>query len=158
MDGDFVRGGRSIEADMRPQEFALKLGLTLEEYGKIEKGLGREPNENELGMFSVMWSEHCSYKNTRRELRKFPTSGPAVLVKAGRKMRGWWMREMGWRWRIRSSRTIIRVRWSRSKERRRSRRNFADIFTMGARPVAFMDSLRFGRPEAKGRRENGRGR
>jgi phosphoribosylformylglycinamidine synthase len=45
---------------MKAREFALKLGLTEEEYGKIEKGLGREPNENELGMFSVMWSEHCS--------------------------------------------------------------------------------------------------
>src|SRR6202047_3464960 len=58
-------------------------GLTEEEYERIRSGLGRAPNFTELGVFSVMWSEHCSYKNTRLELKKFPTTGPNVLVKAG---------------------------------------------------------------------------
>ena len=57
---------------MKVKEFALKLGLTEGEFDRIQKGIGREPNETELGMFSVMWSEHCSYKNTRKELKKFP--------------------------------------------------------------------------------------
>ena len=64
-----------------------KHGITQEEYGRIQSILGRDPNFTELGIFSVMWSEHCSYKNSRRELRKFPTEGPTVLVKAGRKTR-----------------------------------------------------------------------
>src|SRR2546428_12892061 len=58
-------------------------GLTSEEFARIKKILGREPNFTELGIFSVMWSEHCSYKNSRRELKKLPTSGPNILVKAG---------------------------------------------------------------------------
>src|SRR5947199_5159122 len=58
-------------------------GLTAEEFGRIKQILGREPNFTELGIFSVMWSEHCSYKNSRKELRKLPTTGPGILVKAG---------------------------------------------------------------------------
>jgi phosphoribosylformylglycinamidine synthase subunit PurL len=50
-------------------------GLTDEEYLRIKSILGREPNITELGVFSVMWSEHCSYKNTKVELKKFPTTG-----------------------------------------------------------------------------------
>ena len=68
-------------------------GLTLEEFGRIEDLLGREPNFTELGIFSVMWSEHCSYKSSRYYLRKLPTTGPRVLG-ARRKRRGsryrWW--------------------------------------------------------------------
>src|SRR5260370_2406814 len=58
-------------------------GLSEMEYERIRAILGRDPNFTELGVFSVMWSEHCSYKNTRLELRKFPTTGPKILVKAG---------------------------------------------------------------------------
>ena len=58
-------------------------GLNEEEFERIKTALGRIPNFTELGVFSVMWSEHCSYKNTRLELKKFPTTGPKVLVKAG---------------------------------------------------------------------------
>ena len=57
-------------------EVVSKHGLTPEEYERIVKILGRAPNFTELGIFSVMWSEHCSYKNSRRELKKFPTTGP----------------------------------------------------------------------------------
>ena len=54
------------------RELVQRHGLTDEEYGKIKAIVGREPNITELGVFSVMWSEHCSYKNTRLELKKFP--------------------------------------------------------------------------------------
>jgi len=136
---------------MKPKEFALSLGLTEEEYGRIQKGLGREPNENELGMFSVMWSEHCSYKNTRRELKKFPTTGPAVLVKAGEENAG-----------VVDAGDGLALAFKIESHNHPSAVEpfqgaatgvggiLRDIFTMGARPVAFMDSLRFGRPEAKG--------
>src|ERR1700751_1916121 len=63
-------------------------GLTAEEFERIKTILGREPNFTELGIFSVMWSEHCSYKNSRKELRKFPTTGERVLVKAGEESAG----------------------------------------------------------------------
>ncbi|HTG52730.1 MAG TPA: phosphoribosylformylglycinamidine synthase II, partial [Candidatus Tectomicrobia bacterium] len=63
-------------------------GLTSEEFERIKKILGREPNFTELGIFSVMWSEHCSYKNSRKELKKFPTTGANILVKAGEENAG----------------------------------------------------------------------
>ena len=64
-------------------ELVRQHGLTPEEFEQIKKILGREPNFTELGIFSVMWSEHCSYKNSRRELKKFPTTGVNILVRAG---------------------------------------------------------------------------
>ena len=61
----------------------IELGLTDSEYKRIQEILGREPNMVELGMFSVMWSEHCSYKNSRPVLKTFPTEGPHVLQGPG---------------------------------------------------------------------------
>ena len=58
-------------------------GLTADEYQRIEQILGRAPNYTELGIFSVMWSEHCSYKSSRVHLRKFPTTGPRVIQGPG---------------------------------------------------------------------------
>ncbi|MGZ6076235.1 MAG: phosphoribosylformylglycinamidine synthase II, partial [Myxococcaceae bacterium] len=58
-------------------------GLTESEYARILEHMGREPNLLELGIFSVLWSEHCSYKSSRRYLRGFPTTGPRVLVGPG---------------------------------------------------------------------------
>ncbi|MBM4455766.1 MAG: phosphoribosylformylglycinamidine synthase subunit PurL [Verrucomicrobia bacterium] len=136
---------------MKAKEFALKLGLTEEEFDRIQNGLGREPNETELGMFSVMWSEHCSYKNTRKELRKFPTTGPAVLVKAGEENAG-----------VVDAGDGLALAFKIESHNHPSAVEpfqgaatgvggiLRDIFTMGARPVAFMDSLRFGRPDAPG--------
>ncbi|HYY13905.1 MAG TPA: phosphoribosylformylglycinamidine synthase II, partial [Chthoniobacterales bacterium] len=69
-------------------EVAKEHGLMPEEFERIKKVLGREPNFTELGIFSVMWSEHCSYKNSRRELKKLPTSGSNILVKAGEENAG----------------------------------------------------------------------
>jgi phosphoribosylformylglycinamidine synthase len=61
-------------------ELIAKHGISQDEFERIRWILGREPNFTELGIFSVMWSEHCSYKNSKPELRKFPTTGPGVLV------------------------------------------------------------------------------
>ncbi|PYR61080.1 MAG: phosphoribosylformylglycinamidine synthase II, partial [Acidobacteria bacterium] len=58
-------------------------GLTREEYDRIVRALGREPSETEIGIFSVMWSEHCSYKSSRVHLKKLPTRGPRVLQGPG---------------------------------------------------------------------------
>src|SRR5437764_14035251 len=69
-------------------ELIAKHGITPEEFERIKTILGREPNFTELGIFSVMWSEHCSYKNSRKELRKFPTTGPGILARAGEENAG----------------------------------------------------------------------
>ena len=120
-------------------------GLTEEEYKRIQRILGREPNFTELGVFSVMWSEHCSYKNTRLELRKFPTTGPKVLVKAGEENAG--VIDIGDGWAV-----AFKMESHNHPSAVEPFQGAAtgvggiirDIFTMGARPVFLMDSLRFG--------------
>jgi len=62
---------------------AAEYGLKPDEYAVVLDRLGREPNDVELGVFSVMWSEHCSYKSSRKHLRKFPVSGPRVICGPG---------------------------------------------------------------------------
>ena len=69
-------------------ELVAEHNLTPEEYESILELLGRAPNYTELGIFSVMWSEHCSYKNTRALLKGFPTQSPRVLVAAGEENAG----------------------------------------------------------------------
>src|SRR5207237_6848444 len=69
-------------------ELIKQHGLAQEEFERIRKILGRERNFTELGIFSVMWSEHCSYKNSKKELKKFPTAGSDILVKAGEENAG----------------------------------------------------------------------
>jgi phosphoribosylformylglycinamidine (FGAM) synthase-like enzyme len=64
-------------------ELYEELGLTAEEYDRIKEVLGRAPNKVELGMYSVMWSEHCSYKSSKEQLRKLPTEGPRILLGPG---------------------------------------------------------------------------
>src|SRR5438046_9554478 len=64
-------------------ELIASHGLSPDEYKRIEQILGRAPNYTELGIFSVMWSEHCSYKASRVHLRKFPTRGPRVVQGPG---------------------------------------------------------------------------
>jgi phosphoribosylformylglycinamidine synthase II len=120
-------------------------GLTDEEYERIRGILGREPNFTELGVFSVMWSEHCSYKNTRLELKKFPTSGPKVLVKAGEENAG--VIDIGDGWAV-----AFKMESHNHPSAVEPFQGAAtgvggiirDIFTMGARPVFLLDSLRFG--------------
>ena len=69
-------------------ELIAEHGLTPSEYDRIKEIIGREPNFTELGIFSVMWSEHCSYKNTRPLLKSFPVKSPRVLVGAGEENAG----------------------------------------------------------------------
>ncbi len=126
-------------------------GLTEEEYERIQGILGREPNFTELGVFSVMWSEHCSYKNTRLELKKFPTTGPKVLVKAGEENAG--VIDIGDGWAV-----AFKMESHNHPSAVEPFQGAAtgvggiirDIFTMGARPVFLMDSLRFGPIEGGG--------
>ncbi len=120
-------------------------GLSSQEYEKILAILGREPNLEELGVFSVMWSEHCSYKNSRPELRKFPTTGEKVLVKAGEENAG--VLDVGDGWAV-----AFKIESHNHPSAIEPFQGAAtgvggiirDIFTMGARPVFLLDSLRFG--------------
>src|ERR1700737_17991 len=120
-------------------------GLTGEEYERIKGILGREPNFTELGVFSVMWSEHCSYKNTRLELKKFPTTGPNVLVKAGEENAG--VIDIGDGWAV-----AFKMESHNHPSAVEPFQGAAtgvggiirDIFTMGARPVFLLNSLRLG--------------
>lgn len=122
-----------------------KHGITDDEYKLICTILKREPNFTELGIFSVMWSEHCSYKNSKPELKKFPTTGPGILVKAGEEGAG--VLDIGDGWAI-----TFKVESHNHPSAVEPFQGAAtgvggiirDIFTMGARPVLCMDSLRFG--------------
>ena len=122
-----------------------KHGITPDEYQLIQKILGRKPNYTELGIFSVMWSEHCSYKNSKPELKKFPTTGPTVLVKAGEENAG--VIDVGDGWGV-----AFKMESHNHPSAIEPFQGAAtgvggiirDIFTMGARPVFNMDSLRFG--------------
>ena len=126
-------------------ELIAKHGLSPEEYEKVLSILGREPSFEELGVFSVMWSEHCSYKHSRPELRKFPTTGPSVLVKAGEENAG--VIDIGDGWAV-----AFKIESHNHPSAVEPFQGAAtgvggiirDIFTMGARPVFLMDSLRFG--------------
>src|SRR5207249_3315304 len=118
--------------------------LSTDEYSRIVSILGREPNLVELGIFSAMWSEHCSYKSSRVHLKKFPTSGPRVIQGPG------------------ENAGIVDIGDGLAVAFKMESHNhpsfiepyqgaatgvggiLRDIFTMGARPIASMDSLRFG--------------
>jgi phosphoribosylformylglycinamidine synthase II len=126
-------------------EVVARHGLTPEEFERITKILGREPNFTELGIFSVMWSEHCSYKNSKKELKKFPTTGPNILVKAGEENAG--VVDIGDGWAI-----AFKMESHNHPSAIEPFQGAAtgvggiirDIFTMGARPEFCLNSLRFG--------------
>jgi len=126
-------------------ELIAKHGITPEEYERIKKILGREPNITELGIFSVMWSEHCSYKNSRPELKKFPREAPFILVKAGEENAG--IVDIGDGWAI-----AFKIESHNHPSAVEPFQGAAtgvggiirDIFTMGARPILGFNSLRFG--------------
>ncbi len=125
-------------------EVVREHGLTGEEYDRILERLGREPTLTELGVISVMWSEHCSYKSSRIHLKNLPTEGPRILVGPGEN----------------AGIVDIGNGWAAAfKIESHNHPSFVepfqgattgvggilrDIFTMGARPIAVMDSLRFG--------------
>lgn len=122
-------------------------GLSTDEYQIILDRLGRAPNLTELGIFSVMWSEHCSYKSSRRHLAKFPTSGPRVIQGPG------------------ENAGVIDIDDGQAAVFKMESHNhpsfiepyqgaatgvggiMRDVFTMGARPVALANALRFGSPD-----------
>src|SRR6201984_3869234 len=125
-------------------ERAAEHGLSAEEYTRIQKILGREPNFTELGIFSVMWSEHCSYKSSKVHLRRLPTRAPQVLQGPGKNS------------------GVVDIGDGLAAAFKMESHNhpsyvepfqgaatgvggiLRDIFTMGARPIAVLDSLRFG--------------
>jgi len=125
-------------------ELVASHGLTADEYQKIVKALGREPNYTELGVFSVMWSEHCSYKSSRYYLKNLPTEGPHVLQGPG------------------ENAGVVDIGGGLAVAFKIESHNhpsfiepyqgaatgvggiLRDIFTMGARPIASLNSLRFG--------------
>ncbi len=134
----------ATDIDITPDLIASH-GVTPEEYEQIKKILGRAPNFTELGIFSVMWSEHCSYKNSRLMLKKFPTGGSRILVKAGEENAG--AVDIGGGWAV-----VFKIESHNHPSAVEPFQGAAtgvggiirDIFTMGARPIAGMNSLRFG--------------
>src|SRR5437870_12358546 len=126
-------------------ELIQQHNLTPEEYDRVKEILGREPSYTELGIFSVMWSEHCSYKNTRPLLKSFPTKSPKVLVGAGEENAG--IVDIG---------DGLAIAFKIESHNHPSAVEpfqgaatgvggiIRDIFTMGARPICAINSLRFG--------------
>jgi phosphoribosylformylglycinamidine synthase II len=125
-------------------ETLARHGLTIEEYRRIVKSLGREPSLTELGIFSVMWSEHCSYKSSRVHLRTLPTTGPRVLQGPGENAGAVDVGE--------GLAAVFKIESHNHPSFIEPYQGAAtgvggiirDIFTMGARPIALMNSLRFG--------------
>jgi phosphoribosylformylglycinamidine synthase subunit PurL len=128
-------------------ELLAQHSLTAEEYDRIVARLGREPNLTELGLFSVMWSEHCSYKSSRVHLRNLPTRSPRVLQGPGENAGAVDIGE--------GLAAVFKIESHNHPSFIEPYQGAAtgvggilrDIFTMGARPIAIMDSLRFGPPD-----------
>lgn len=126
-------------------ETARELGLLPEEYGKIKEYLGRNPNFTELSIYSVMWSEHCSYKNSIVWLKTLPKDGPQMLAKAGQENAGLVAIGDGLAcaFKIESHNHPSAIEPYQGAATGVGGIN-RDIFTMGARPIAQLNSLRFG--------------
>jgi len=135
------------QPEVTPQMVA-EHGLNEEEYREITKILGREPNFTELGVFSVMWSEHCSYKNSIALLKTLPRDGEFLLSRAGEENAG--AIDIG-----DGLAVVFKIESHNHPSALEPYQGAAtgvggilrDIFTMGARPIASLDSLRFGSPE-----------
>jgi len=129
---------------------ATELGLTAAEYAKIVEVLGRTPSYTELGVYSVMWSEHCSYKNSILQLKTLPRSGGRLLVEAGEENAG--VVDMGGGYGV-----AFKIESHNHPSAVEPFQGAAtgvggilrDIFTMGARPIAALNSLRFGEPDTE---------
>ena len=128
-------------------ELIAEHGLSDDEYGRILAILGRAPNLLELGIFSVMWSEHCSYKSSRHWLRRLPTEAPWVICGPGENAG---VVDIG-----DGMAAVFKIESHNHPSFIEPYQGAAtgvggilrDVFTMGARPVALLDSLRFGAPE-----------
>ena len=135
----------TITIDLVTFETAEKLGLLKEEYDQIISILGRTPNFTELSIFSVMWSEHCSYKNSIKWLKTLPRKGPHLLAEAGEENAG--LVDIGdgmaCAFKIESHNHPSAIEPYQGAATGVGGIN-RDIFTMGARPIAQLNSLRFG--------------
>jgi phosphoribosylformylglycinamidine synthase len=128
---------------------ALELGLTLSEHELIVQLLGREPNEVELAMFSLLWSEHCSYKHSKLLLRTLPSGGPRLVMGPGENAGAV---DLGGGWAL-----AFKVESHNHPSAVEPFQGAAtgvggilrDIFAVGARPIAILDSLRFGGPASE---------
>ena len=128
-------------------EIVADHGLSKEEYGRILRALGREPNLVELGIFSVMWSEHCSYKSSRVHLKKLPTEAPWVICGPGENAG---VIDIG-----DGDAGIFKMESHNHPSYIEPYQGAAtgvggilrDVFTMGARPIANLNALRFGSPD-----------
>jgi phosphoribosylformylglycinamidine synthase subunit PurL len=137
----------STAAPQITPEIIAEHGLSPEEYDRVLNALGREPNLTELGIFSVMWSEHCSYKSSRIHLKKLPTEGPQVICGPGENAG---VVDIG-----DGQAAIFKMESHNHPSYIEPYQGAAtgvggilrDVFTMGARPVANMNALRFGRPD-----------
>src|SRR5499427_7508880 len=135
----------TIQAATITPEVIADHGITPEEYERVKKALGREPTYTELGVFAVMWSEHCSYKSSRIHLKKLPTRGKLVVQGPGENAG---IIDIGGGYVI-----AFKIESHNHPSFIEPLQGAAtgvggilrDIFTMGARPIAVMDSLRFGR-------------
>jgi len=124
---------------------AKQLGLLPEEFESIKQILKRTPNFNELAAYSVMWSEHCSYKNSIKWLKTLPREGSKLLVKAGEENAG--LADIGDGYGV-----VFKIESHNHPSAIEPFQGAAtgvggihrDIFTMGARPIASLNSLRFG--------------
>ncbi len=128
-------------------ELAADYGLSAAEYAVVLERMGREPTKVELGVFSVMWSEHCSYKSSKNQLKKFPTTGPRVICGPG------------------ENAGVVDIGDGQAAVFKMESHNhpsfiepyqgaatgvggiMRDVFTMGARPIALVNALSFGAPE-----------
>ena len=128
-------------------EIVAEHGLSPEEYARVLHAMGREPNITELGIFSVMWSEHCSYKSSRIHLKKLPTTGAQVICGPGENAG---VIDIG-----DGQAAIFKMESHNHPSYIEPYQGAAtgvggilrDVFTMGARPIANMNALRFGRPD-----------
>ncbi len=137
----------ALPAPKTSAEMAAEYGLKPDEYQVILDRLGREPNAVELGVFSVMWSEHCSYKSSRAHLSKLPTKGPKVICGPGENAG---VVDIG-----DGEACVFKMESHNHPSYIEPYQGAAtgvggimrDVFTMGARPVALLNALRFGAPE-----------
>ncbi|WP_071396359.1 phosphoribosylformylglycinamidine synthase subunit PurL [Bacillus tuaregi] len=136
---------------IKQEEIYKTMGLTTEEFAMVENILGRLPNYTELGLFSVMWSEHCSYKNSKPVLRKFPTTGEQVLQGPGE---GAGIVDIG-----DGQAVAFKIESHNHPSAIEPYQGAAtgvggiirDVFSMGARPIAVLNSLRFGELDSSAR-------
>ncbi|CAN5464661.1 phosphoribosylformylglycinamidine synthase subunit PurL [soil metagenome] len=146
------RAGMSSTPSPITPQIVAEHGLNEEEYARVLNALGREPNITELGIFSVMWSEHCSYKSSRLHLKKLPTTAPWVICGPGENAG---VIDIGPGPDGKPQAAIFKMESHNHPSYIEPYQGAAtgvggilrDVFTMGARPIANLNALRFGRPD-----------